>query len=218
MVFEVVVRNPLVAHIWRLMPQMNVYRNWYLGNGAFVRKHPELRGYVRSYVETQDSGAAIANLFSATERLLKASMKAHGVKGPILQDTLPNLLTYCVSPKQKFLNLPSMCCDVRAIYRLNVARIGAEHGDYRHDITELRRSNWKPSDAEDPDADYLKIRDHRLLAPHQQVCAIFDRVDAETGRFESRWEPRGFAQCKTKGHDASGRVTDDRELPPAPSA
>src|SRR4051812_28160608 len=100
------------------MPGMSVYRNWYLGYGAFVRKHSEIRAYVRSYVETQDSSPAIANLFSATEMLLRAALRTEGVKGPILKDTFPNLLGYCVSSKHRFLNLPSMCCDVRAIYRL----------------------------------------------------------------------------------------------------
>src|SRR5690349_5996265 len=66
--FEVVVRNALVGHIWRLMPQRAVYRNWYLGQGAFVRQHPDVQGFVRSYVETEDASAAIGSLFSATER------------------------------------------------------------------------------------------------------------------------------------------------------
>ena len=50
MAFLVVVRNPLVAHVWRLMPNWNIYRNWYLGQGSFVRRHSDLQGFVRSYI------------------------------------------------------------------------------------------------------------------------------------------------------------------------
>ena len=213
MTFEVVVRNPLVAHVWRLMPGWNVYRHWYLGVGAFVRKNPDLRGYVRSYVETQDASAAIANLFSATEMLLRRGMKTEGVRGPILNDTLPNLLGYCTSANQRFLNLPGMCCDPRSIFRLNVIRKGVEHGDYRYDQVELSRSGWNPADPDDPDPHYLKIIDNRLLTPHLQLCGIFNQVDSETGHFIKMWEPRGFADCRTKFHDQNGRLTDEPASP-----
>jgi hypothetical protein len=202
----VVVRNPLVAHVWRLMPGWNVYRNWYLGRGAFVARRSDVRGFVKSYVETEDASAAIGSLFSATERLLRGALRAEGEKGAILNDTLPNLLGFCVSPKHKYLNLPGMCCDVRSVYHLNSSRIGAEHGDYRRDQIELSRSGWKPSDPEDPDPDYLKIVDHRLLSPHLALCGIFNRIDPETGRFERVWEPHGFAQCETKLHTDKGEL------------
>lgn len=218
MVFEVVVRNPLVAHIWRSMPVRNVYRNWYLGRGAFVQKHPDTQGFVRSYVESQDGAAAIGSLFSASERLLRSALRSEGVKGPILNDTLPNLLGYCVSANHKFLNLKSACCDPRAIYWLNVTRKAVEHGDYRHDQMVMIRSGWKPTDTEDPDPDYLKIIDHRLLGPHQQLCDIFDRVDPETGLFTKDWEPRGCAQCNLdpKLHDERGQWFDEGPEVPRP--
>jgi hypothetical protein len=129
--FTVVVRNALVGHIWRLMPQRAVYRNWYLGQGAFVQKHPDVQGFVRAYVETEDASAAIGSLFSATERLLRYALQVAGVTGPILNQTLPNKLEYCVSPNQMFFNIIGMCCDVRSIYLINSIRIGAEHGDHR---------------------------------------------------------------------------------------
>jgi hypothetical protein len=198
------------------MPGWNVYRNWYCNAGAFVRKRPDVRGFVTSYVETQDASASIGSLFSATERLLRGALKAEGVKGAILNDTLPNLLAYCVSPKQKFLNLPGMCCDVRSIYHINSTRIGAEHGDYRRDQSELLRSGWNPTDADDPDPDYLMIIDHRLLAPHLALCGIFNRVDPDTGRFERTWEHRGIAQCETKQHTENGALLP--EVPPSPAA
>ena len=206
---QVVVRNPLVAHVWRLMPNWNVYRNWYLGVGGFVRRNPDVQAYVRSYVETQDGSAAIANLFSATEMLLRRTMKTEGATGAILNDTLPNLLSYCTSRNQRFMNLPGMCCDPRSIFLLNTMRKGVEHGDYRHDQIELSRSGWNPTDPSDPDADYLKIIDDRLLSPHLQLCGIFNQVDPNTGHFARVWEPRGFSECTLGMHDANGRLNDE---------
>lgn len=213
----VMVHNPLVAHVWRLMPGFNVYRNWYLGHGSFVRRYLNVRDYVSSYIETRGAGPAIANLFSATEMLLKAALRAEGVKGAILNDTLLPLLEFCTSRKQRFLNLPGMCCDPRSIHVLNTIRIGAEHGDYRHDQKVLMKSGWKPSDSEEPDPDYLKILDHRLLAPHQMLCGIFNRVDPETGCFAKRWEARSFSDCQTKQHNDKG-VWDGEQAPSVPAS
>lgn len=211
----VVVRNALVAHLWRLMPGWNIYRNWYLGHGAFVQKNPDVRKWVTAYFNETDSAVAMGNLFSATERLLRAALKAEGVQGDVLKDTLPNLLRFCTSPDQRFFNLITMCCDTRAIFWLNSHRIGIEHGDYSRDQRELDKSGWKPAD---PDQAYQEIITDRLLGAHGQLCQIFGRVDPDTGLFTKAWEPRQFANCRTRGHDAGGRLPDEAAQPePAPS-
>ena len=48
-----------------------------------------------------------------------------------------------------------------------------------------------------------------MLARHQQVCAIFEQVDPETGLFLKNWEPREFAQCEKPLHDRQGRLPDE---------
>lgn len=64
---RVVVRNALVEDVWRLMPAWNVYRNWYLGEGRFVTKSPDIRRWVVAYVNETDAMVAMGNLFSATQ-------------------------------------------------------------------------------------------------------------------------------------------------------
>jgi hypothetical protein len=182
----------------------NLFRAWYVGQGAFVEKHPEIRAFVRSYFNEAYPAVAVATLCSATERLLRGALKAEGVKGPILRQTLPKLLRFCVSADQKFFNLPGMCCDVRSINRLNAIRIGVEHGDHSLDQEELSHSGWNPSDV---DAEYLQVIDRRLVVPHQQFCGIFNKVDPETGRFTKAWESREFGQCPMPGsHDEKGAI------------
>jgi hypothetical protein len=210
MTFEVVVRNPLVGHVWRLMPGWNIYRSWYLGQGAFVQENAEIRRFVVAYVNETDPAVAMGNLFSATERLLRAAMKVEGVQREVLAKTLPQLLRSCVSADQRFFNILGMCCDVRSIFRLNAIRVGIEHGDHERDLRELRQSGWNPPD---PDKAYLEIIANRLLGPHQQVCGIFNRVDPETGLFSKQWEPRGFAQCPLPQHDKDGRLPDEEPEP-----
>ena len=87
----VAVRNPLVAHVWQLMPGRKIYKNWYLGQGAFVQKSPDVQKWVAAYINETDPAVAIGNLHSATERLLRAALKAEGVQGEVLTLTLPNL-------------------------------------------------------------------------------------------------------------------------------
>jgi len=51
-----------------------------------------------------------------------------------------------------------------------------------------------------------------LLSPetaHSQLCGIFEQVNPETGRFLKKWEPRGFDDCESKGHDKDGRCPDE---------
>jgi hypothetical protein len=196
------VRNPLVGHVWRLMAGWKIYRNWFLGEGAFVRASPDVRRFVVAYLQEKDPVVAMGNLFSATERLLRAVLKAEGVQGEILVATLPRLLGFCTSADKRYFNLYGMCCDIRSIFSINSMRIGIEHGDYRRDKRELGQSGWNPPD---PDSAYLEIIVHRMLACHQQVCAIFNQVDPETGLFLKNWEPREFAQCHTPLHDDKGR-------------
>lgn len=207
MISEVVVQNPLVEHIWRLMPEKSIYRNWYFGAGSFVKSNPDLRRFVTAYINETDPTVAMATLFSATERLLRASLKAEAVQGKILTATLPNLLKFCAAPEQRFFNLIGTCCDVRAIFRLNAIRIGVEHGDHQRDVRELRQAKWNPRH---PDSEYLKIIVNRLLLPHQMICALFDEVDPETGLFAKTWQPRGYAQCDfPRLHDENGRIPDE---------
>jgi hypothetical protein len=196
------VPNALVGHIYRLMPDWLLFRAWYLNHGAFVRKNPDVRIYLDSYFHEAHPAVALATLCSAVERLLRAALKAEQVTGPILEATLQPLLEYCVSKNQKFFNLLGMCCDPRSIWRINAIRIGSEHGEYSRDQKELLRSGWNPNDK---DAEYLQIRDQRLLGAHSQLCRIFDRVDPETGLFSREWEPRGYSQCPVPQlHDTAG--------------
>jgi hypothetical protein len=204
------VSNALVGHIWRRMPEMNVFRNWYRGQGAFVRKHPEIQVFVRSYFREIYPTVAFATLCSAIDRLLRSALVAEGFKAETSGQTLPQLLQFCVSARHRFLNLWGMCCDIRSIYCINSIRIGAEHGDHQRDFAELSQFGWRPAD---PDEAYEEIITHRLLSPHLQLCDIFNRVDPETGRFFGEWEPRGFAQCVAAAgsHDANGRLPADKE-------
>jgi hypothetical protein len=193
--------------VWRLMPGWNIYRNWYLGEGAFVQKSPDVRKWVMSYVNETDPAVAMGNLYSATERLLRASLKTEGVQDEdVLTDTLPNLLKFCTSAKQKFLNLTTMCCDPRAIFWLNSHRIGVEHGDYRRDLRELAKTGWT---AQEPEKEYLKIITDRLIGPHWQLCQLFGRIAPETGLFTKEWQPREFKDCEHKRHDPNGRLPDE---------
>lgn len=210
----VVVRNPLVEHVWRLMPGWNVYRNWYLGQGAFVQNNPDVRRWVRAYMNETDPAVAMGNLFSATERLLRSALKVEGVDDELWNEmTLPSLLKFCVGAERGFFNLVSMCCDIRAVYRLNAIRVGMEHGNYARDQRELAQGGWKP---QNPDEAYQEIIAQRLLSAHSQVCGIFNQVEPDTGRFLKNWKLRGFAQCETKGHDANGRTPDDEPEPATP--
>jgi hypothetical protein len=112
----------------------------------------------------RDSAVAMGNPFSATERLIRAALKAEGVQGEVLNQTLHLLLQYCVSENQKFLNLSGMCYDVRALYALGTKRTAVEHGTYKRDQFELSKGGWNPPD---PDKAYLEIIDHRLVGAHQ---------------------------------------------------
>jgi len=60
---RVVVRNALVEDVWRLMPAWNVYRSWYLGEGRFVTKSPDIRRRVVAFVNETDATVAMGNLF-----------------------------------------------------------------------------------------------------------------------------------------------------------
>jgi hypothetical protein len=192
--------NVLVQNVWRLMFGWNLYRNWYCGQGAFVVEHPEVQMFVRSYFREVYPTVAVATLCSATERLLRTALKSEQVSGPTLRKTLPHLLKFCVSADQKYFNILGACCDARSINRINAIRKGAEHGDHTADQNELSRSGRRPDDAE-----YLKIIDHRLVVPHQQLCGIFNRVDPETGLFTRDWKPREYEQCEMPGsHDKDG--------------
>src|SRR5580692_11105150 len=171
------VPNALVGHIYRLMPDWLLFRAWYLHQGDFVRNNPDVRIYVDSYFHEAHPAVAMATLCSAVERLLRAALKAEGVTGAVLEATLPSLLEYCVSKNQKFFTLIGMCCDPRSIWTINTMRIGSEHGEYSRDQKELLRSGWNPTDK---DAEYLQIRDQRLLTTHSQLCRIFDRVPPDT--------------------------------------
>ena len=207
---EVVVRNALVADVWRLMPGWIVYRNWYLGEGRFVEKSPDIRRWVVAYVNETDATVAMGNLFSATERLLKAACKVEGVNEEDFEQlTLPHLLKLCVSADHRFFNLVGMCCDTRSIFRINAMRVGTEHGNHKRDKRELAMGNWSPAD---PDGEYLKIATLRLTVTHQAVCGIFNQVNPDTGRFAKAWQSRETADCEMfkKGlHDKDGRLPDE---------
>jgi hypothetical protein len=202
------VHNGLVGHVWRLMPDWNIYRHWYVGEGAFVQDNPDTRAFVTAFFHETHATVAMGNLCSATERLLRASLKAEGIQGKVLTATLPNVLRFCVSADQRFFNLLGMCCDIRSIFRINSMRKAAEHGAYHHDQRELFQSNWNP---QDPDKDYLKIIEARLLGASSMVARIFDQVDPNTGLFLRRWEAREFAQCPLPSpkHDRDGRLPDE---------
>jgi hypothetical protein len=200
------VRNPLVGHVWRLMLDWSIYRNWYRGVGAFVVANPDARRFVDAYFREKDPVVAMGNLFSATERLLRAALKAEGVQGKILTATLPRLLTFCTSADCRYFNLPGMCCDMRSIFSINSIRIGIEHGDHRHDQRELGQAGWNPPDR---DTAYQAIMLQRMLARHSQVCRIFDQVDPETGLFLRNWEPREFVHCQQPMHDQNGRLPEE---------
>lgn len=196
-----VVANPLVAHIWRIIAGSKIYQNWYEGRGAFVARHPDVQEFVRSYFHEQYPAVAMATLCSAAERLLRYAIEAEG-RTPA--GTLPSLLEYCVSSKQKYFNILGFCCDPRSIHHINSLRKGVEHGDHSEDRAALDRTGWHPTN---PSEEYLKIIVNRLLSPHGMVCGLFNQVDPETGFFLKDWKPRGFAQCEhAKGaHDDKGR-------------
>lgn len=67
------VRNPLVGHVWRLMVGWKIYRNWHLGEGAFVRANADVRRFVTSYFQEKDPVIAMGNLFSGTDALAHAA-------------------------------------------------------------------------------------------------------------------------------------------------
>src|SRR5579872_4280707 len=104
------VPNALVGNIYRLMPNWLLFRAWYLGQGAFVKKNPDVRIYVDSYFHEAHPAVAFATLCSALERLLRAALKAEKVTGPILEAPLVPLLQFCVGKGQKFFTLLGMCC------------------------------------------------------------------------------------------------------------
>jgi hypothetical protein len=190
-----------------------VFKNWYRGEGAFVAKHPDVQIFIRSYFREVYPTVAVATLCSAVERLLRAAIKAEGLTtDPVLRNTLPHLLRFCISADHKFFNLLGCCCDIRSINRVNAIRKGAEHGDYSADQRELGQSGWHP-DEKEKDAEYLKIIAHRLLTPHHQLCRIFDQVDPETGLFRKDWQPREFAQCPSGLHDKDGVIPAYRDEP-----
>lgn len=202
--------NILVGHKWRLMADWSVFRNWFLSEGGFVQANPDVRRFVTAHFQEADAVVAMGNLFSATDRLLKAALKAEGVLGEILTETLPPVLKFCTSGDRRYFNLIGMCCDPRSIYVINTCRIGVEHGDYSRDQRELRQGGWNPKN---PDKEYLEFIEDRLLGAHSKVCRIFDQVDPETGLFLKNWEPRGFGQCQHKIHNKDGRTPDEPEQP-----
>jgi hypothetical protein len=213
LIVPVPVKNVLVGHVSALMPDWNIFRNWYLGRGSFIQRNPDTQSFVNAYFNEPHATVAMGTLCSATERLLRAALKAEGIPGKMLTATLPHVLKFCVSADQRFFNLPGMCCDIRSIFRVNSMRKAAEHGTYHQDQRELYKGNWKPQDA---DEDYLKIIEHRLLGASSMVARIFDEVDPNTGLFLRRWEAREFARCPmahgdfpSAQHDKDGRLPDE---------
>jgi len=111
--------------------------------------------------------------------------------------TLIPLLQRCCGARVRAFNLIFACCDARAREMISTIRSGVMHGDYSHDMEELRQGGWNGTEAE-----YQKdVLPHRLHTLYRSLNQIVRQVDPQTGGFAGPWQGgrATCASCEAKG-------------------
>jgi hypothetical protein len=163
----------------------------------FVDAHPEIQELARQWISHPEplSEAGFRPLFPLVEKVLKAALTLAG-EDPKGQSLIP-LLQLCCGARVRAFNLPFMCCDARGRQYISTMRSGVMHGDYSHDMEELKAGGWTGTEAE-----YQKeILPHRLHTLYGCLNQIIRQVDPATGRFSGDWQD-GRATCDL--HRAAG--------------